>query len=245
MNLNQDSFVSLVPRTVFGGGEGSQIFANVPTPSLSGGFSFTPGGVSINGSTVQSMGGFQFDLPMATVQSFQNQALAFSSNNSSLNRGFVGSVISGGQSNVANAQKQVLDFGRDVLKSTERMNVNILDTQIQVAKRRNSGCFITTAICELDGLPDDCEVLQVFRKFRDTQMMADESGKAAVNHYYEIAPSILERIKKRDDCDAILATLKSRFLEPAFKAIKRRDYEKARSLYIALVVSAKVFSEKD
>lgn len=242
MNTNQDSWSSLTPRTVLGGGEGAQIFASIPTPQISGGFSFTPGGVTINGQTVQSNGGFQFDLPMASVQSFQNQALAFSANNSGINRGFLSGVISSGQNNVSRAQSQVLDFGRDILNSTERMNVSILDTQIQVAKRRNSGCFITTAICEADGLPDNCEVLQTFRKFRDTEMMRDDSGKNAVALYYETAPAILERIKKNGGAESILLTLKERFLMPAYDAIKSGHMEKARSLYYGMVISAKTFA---
>jgi len=233
-----DSYNPLQPRNIFGRSEGAQSSAAYAAPALSGGFSFTPGGVSINGDQITSSGGLQFDIPLATVQSFTNRALEFTSNNASLNRGFVGGVIQSGQSNLTASQNAVLDFGR-TLQSTNVQLVNrVTDTQKYIAKA-NKGCFITTAVCKKDGLPDDCEMLETFRTFRDTHVIA--KYPSAVREYYATAPGILERIEKRDGEE--LELLKMHFLVPAFNAIKSGDIDRAMTLYFAMVIVARGMAE--
>lgn len=288
---NNEGYNALTPLSVFGGGEGAQTRAAVPTSQLGGGFSFTPGGVTINGNQVQSNGGLQFDLPLSSVNAITQQALAFSANNSNLNRGFVGGVISTGQANLNTTQNNVLNFGRDVMKtsqeitgqaiaSNERMNsvaysamqktaqymhgttmfTNAVNTLGSVTQRMGqtpsvvgsnqaggSGgggfCFITTAICEREGLADDCEILTAFREFRDTFMQQTESDKETVREYYRIAPGILSKIRARKDGGESLEMLRVHFLLPAFNAIKANDFERARTLYIAMVVVAKTITQ--
>lgn len=56
----------------------------------------------------------------------------------------------------------------------------------------SGGCYLTTAVCEWKGLPDDCEELTILRKFRDEFV-----PKNMVEEYYKVAPSIADKI--RDD----------------------------------------------
>lgn len=232
-----------MPSTQVGGSSSGKGVA-VGAGNYQGGFSFTPGGVTIGADgSMQSTGGLGFELPMTTVAQFTNRALDFSSNNSSINRGFLQGVMNNSQSNLNTAQGQVLDFGQGVIKSTEKMTGDILNTQNQIAKRKFSGCFITTAICEKSGLPDDCDVLQTFRHFRDTFMASSENGRAAVADYYRTAPAILARIQARKDGAEILDILRDRFLLPAYDAIKNGDNERARVLYIVMVIAARGFAE--
>lgn len=39
------------------------------------------------------------------------------------------------------------------------------------------GCFITTAACELRGLPDDCRELTTLRRFRDEVLLSSQEGR--------------------------------------------------------------------
>ena len=53
------------------------------------------------------------------------------------------------------------------------------------------GCFITTAACELRGLPDDCHELRVLRRFRDDVLVTSREGRALVEEYYRVAPRLV------------------------------------------------------
>lgn len=99
----------------------------------------------------------------------------------------------------------------------------------------NSGgfCFITTAACEWEGLPDDCATLQKFRKFRDTYMHNRYPDEVA--QYYKTAPQIVKAIKARDDQDQVWAEIWCDYLTPAELAIDCGDFEAAHEIYCELV----------
>jgi hypothetical protein len=56
------------------------------------------------------------------------------------------------------------------------------------------GCFLTTACCEVLGLPDDCFELRTLRRYRDETLAAAPGGRAAIDAYYLMAPPILDRL---------------------------------------------------
>lgn len=53
------------------------------------------------------------------------------------------------------------------------------------------GCFLTTAACELRGLPDDCYELRILRRFRDDVLVMSCEGQALVTEYYNEAPRLV------------------------------------------------------
>lgn len=55
-------------------------------------------------------------------------------------------------------------------------------------------CFITTACCDLLGLPDDCFELRSLRRYRDEVLLTQPGGAALVARYYRVAPLILARL---------------------------------------------------
>ena len=57
-----------------------------------------------------------------------------------------------------------------------------------------SNCFLTTAVVERRGEPDDGPTLSVLRRFRDGYMMETIERQALVAAYYETAPSIVAAI---------------------------------------------------
>jgi hypothetical protein len=87
------------------------------------------------------------------------------------------------------------------------------------------GCFITTAVCDVLGLPNDNPVLNKFRKFRDEHM----GGKEALKDYYKFAPAIVEEIKKKDIGE--FYDILSLYLIPALYFIDTDQYEKAENVY--------------
>ena len=58
----------------------------------------------------------------------------------------------------------------------------------------DGGCFLTTAVAERRGEPDDGPALTALRAFRDGYMMRTPERRALVAEYYEIAPKLVAAI---------------------------------------------------
>ena len=67
-----------------------------------------------------------------------------------------------------------------------------------------STCFLTTACCQYKNLPDDCYELTTLRMFRDTYLINTPDGKALIEEYYKIAPSLVNKIMENEEKETIL-----------------------------------------
>lgn len=105
----------------------------------------------------------------------------------------------------------------------------------QRQKEGGGGCFITTATCEVLGLPDDCNELRVLRGFRDTYMAEDPGRAALVAEYYDFAPTILASLEMDPERDMILSGLFDETITPAVQAIERGDHSTALALYESMM----------
>ena len=97
------------------------------------------------------------------------------------------------------------------------------------------GCFLTTACCEVLGLPDDCFELRTLRRYRDESLAAMAGGNAAIAAYYLLAPSILDRLSPQDRAARLLSVY-ARFILPSaiaarlgFDALAYRLYARMMS----------------
>lgn len=81
------------------------------------------------------------------------------------------------------------------------------------------GCFLTTACCEVLGLPDDCFELRTLRRYRDEALPAMPGGNAAIAAYYRVAPTILDRLPS-EDRPARLLSVYARFILPSAMAAR-------------------------
>ena len=77
----------------------------------------------------------------------------------------------------------------------------------QIASYLKKSCFITTAACEYQELPDDCLELVTMRKFRDDYLLKTEEGRQLVKSYYEIAPRMINLLNKERDMPLIWCTI--------------------------------------
>lgn len=91
------------------------------------------------------------------------------------------------------------------------------------------GCFITTAVCDYAGLPDDCAFLNTFRKFRDEHMGGKDSE--TLKQYYAEAPAIVEKVNAHAEKDNIWAVVLELYLVPAFFFIMKNQIEEAKEVY--------------
>lgn len=96
------------------------------------------------------------------------------------------------------------------------------------------GCFLTTACCEVLGLPDDCFELRTLRRYRDETLAAIPGGNAAVAAYYRVAPSILDRLPRQERVTRLLSVY-ARFILPSAVAARLGLNRLAYRLYTRMM----------
>ncbi len=75
------------------------------------------------------------------------------------------------------------------------------------------GCFITSAVCQSFGKPDDCYELTSFRSFRDNWLSKQEDGAGLIKEYYKIAPVIVKNIDSKSNSAEIYNNIWNSYLK--------------------------------
>ena len=88
------------------------------------------------------------------------------------------------------------------------------------------GCYITTAICEEFGKPDDCYELTTFRGFRDNWLKQQPDGEMLITRYYDTAPKIVDLINKQPNRTAIYQFINENYLSKCLLYIENGENEK-------------------
>lgn len=96
-------------------------------------------------------------------------------------------------------------------------------------------CYITTAVCESLGKPDDCYELTLLRNYRDTYLLEREEGEQIVTEYYNIAPTIVNRIQKSENSRSVFQEIWQTYLSPCVKMIEEDRLEDCKEHYIQMV----------
>ena len=96
-------------------------------------------------------------------------------------------------------------------------------------------CFITTAVCEYYGKPDDCYELTTFRKYRDEWLRQQPDGEELVSEYYRIAPDIVSGMKASPEYPNYCERIWKQFLSPCLAYIQSGAYEDCKNLYKQMV----------
>ena len=107
--------------------------------------------------------------------------------------------------------------------------------QIYLGFEKRIGCFITTAVCQAQGKPDDCYELTQFRRFRDEWLANQPDGKDLIARYYEIAPSIVNIINLKGDASEVYQQIQDTYLTPCLKAIESGDNQACLTRYKSMV----------
>ena len=92
------------------------------------------------------------------------------------------------------------------------------------------GCYITTAICEEYGKPDDCYELTAFRGFRDNWLINQPDGKELIDRYYKTAPAVVELINNQKNRTEIYRHLNDNYLAKCLGYIEVGENEKLQGL---------------
>lgn len=98
----------------------------------------------------------------------------------------------------------------------------------------SGGCYLTTACMNhfQEAFDDDCEELTILRRFRDTFVPKED-----VEHYYRVAPKIVDTINKSPDQDSIYTGIYENVIAVCVDAIKNGNFEYAYNLYKKSVLS--------
>ena len=96
-------------------------------------------------------------------------------------------------------------------------------------------CFITTAVCQQDGKPDNCEELTAFRHFRDGYLRACPDGPDLIDEYYATAPQIVLEIERKADSAARYAEIRTHWLEPCYADLQAGNLQQCKARYTAMV----------
>lgn len=97
-------------------------------------------------------------------------------------------------------------------------------------------CFITTAICEFEGKPDNCAELTAFRNFRDHYLRSCPDGETLIKKYYDIAPGIVLHIDLDQNRDLIYKKLRNKYLQPCFEDICAGRLQQCKKRYTKMVL---------
>ena len=100
-------------------------------------------------------------------------------------------------------------------------------------------CYITTAACQMRGMDDECEELNLLRSYRDSYMMQMEDGEEKILEYYDVAPSIVKHINMRPDADRIYDRIWNDYVAPCIVLIREGKMEECMSLYSRMVLDMK------
>ena len=100
-------------------------------------------------------------------------------------------------------------------------------------------CYITTAVCESQGKADDCYELELLRAYRDGYLLSTKDGADLVKEYYNIAPTIVNRIRRTGEAGKVYAEIWEQYLSPCVRLIEEGKPEACRERYMAMVYDLK------
>lgn len=96
-------------------------------------------------------------------------------------------------------------------------------------------CYITTAVCETLGRPDDCYELTMFRQFRDGYLRKQPDGEQLVQEYYRRAPEIVKKIDESADSISIYRGIWEEHLKPCLSLIENGEDAACKERYMQMV----------
>ncbi len=105
---------------------------------------------------------------------------------------------------------------------------NIVDTTNGQKEVTNTQCYLTSACMRhyLEEFDDNCYELSMLRWFRDKFV-----SKSDIEHYYEIAPTIVDNIERLENNENIFNYIYEIVIAPCVKAIEMGDFEFAYKRY--------------
>lgn len=145
-------------------------------------------------------------------------------------------LVNAGRESCKELAQGMADAWNDAFKGT-KLSVGTFEEIDGGFKRKL--CYITTAVCRSLDKDDDCYELKTLRDYRDQYLLGSDEGRDVVDTYYNIAPTIVNRINKTDEAASTYKTIFSRYINPCITLIESGEYEECKKLYSDMVYTLK------
>jgi len=111
---------------------------------------------------------------------------------------------------------------------SDSKTAHIIDTTNGSTEHTDVKCYLTSACMRYfqNQFDDNCHELTILRWFRDNFV-----SKQDIEHYYEIAPIIVENINKEEKFDIIYDYIYDNVVDYCIEQIEQGNYDKAYSRY--------------
>lgn len=104
---------------------------------------------------------------------------------------------------------------------------------------RRKWCYITTAVCDNLGKSDDCYELTLLRQYRDGYLLKQKDGAEMIRQYYDVAPTIVKRINRKEDAKQIYCDIYEEYLKPCIRLIEEDRLSECCDRYRTMVTDLK------
>lgn len=103
-----------------------------------------------------------------------------------------------------------------------------------------SGCFLTTTICDMLGLDDNCYGLNIMRSFRDTILVNDPRHYPLLAEYEVVGPIISDNMKNDQHGVEVAEYYFEHYIYDIVMNLSiKRDYNDAVEKYVEMVTDFK------
>ncbi len=102
-------------------------------------------------------------------------------------------------------------------------------------EKKDTICYITTALCNILNFPDNCIYLETLRNFRDNILKTNEIYKELLNQYDTIGPLISKNLLKDENNNIIAGNILNNYIIPICKCINEYEHNDAISKYKNMV----------
>jgi len=92
-------------------------------------------------------------------------------------------------------------------------------------------CYITTILCEILGLEDNCEILNAMREFRRVVLQRNLRYLGLLMDYDDVGPKIAECLRNDENKLWIAKELLKHYISPIINCIKEQNYDSAVIMY--------------
>ena len=120
-----------------------------------------------------------------------------------------------------------------IVVDSDTKSAHIIDTTKGDTEHTDVKCYLTSACMKYfqEKFDDNCYELNVLRWFRDNFV-----SKEDIEHYYEIAPVIVENINKEEKSNIIYNYIYDNVVDYCVEQIEKGNYDKAYSRYKNIVL---------
>ena len=110
-----------------------------------------------------------------------------------------------------------------------------------VGSAPSSPCYITTIVCDILGLDDECVALQELRVLRDKVMQQNPKYKELLFEYDTVGPKIAKCLREDKDRQDIAMRVYNESIFPTATLVASKEYEKAVAKYSSMTTALKKY----